>query len=56
MSRNMYKGPTDKDIGVGRIECGMWGWVGWGRVMGKSWDNCNCMTIKKSKFKKRKIN
>ena len=33
--RNMYKGPMDKDNGVGRTECGRWGWVGWGRVMGK---------------------
>ena len=23
-SRNMYKGPMDKDNGTGRIECGRW--------------------------------
>ena len=28
-SRNMYKGPTDKDK-VGRIMGGRWGWVGQG--------------------------
>ena len=32
-SRNMYKGPMDKDNGEGRIECGRWGCVGQGRVM-----------------------
>ena len=34
-SRNMYKGPTDKDNRVGgKIECGRLGWVEWRRVMG----------------------
>ena len=40
-SRNMYKGPMDKDNGQGRIECGRWGWLGKGRVIGKNGDNCN---------------
>ena len=34
----MYKGLMDKDNGrVGGIECGRWGWIGWGRVMGGKW-------------------
>ena len=39
-SRNMYKRPMDKDnrCGVGGIECGRWGWVGLGRVMGEKWE------------------
>ena len=33
-SRNLYKGPMDKDNRMGgRIECGRWGCVGQGRVM-----------------------
>ena len=37
-SRNMYKGPMDKDNGGrGRIESGRWVWVGLGRVMGGKW-------------------
>ena len=32
-SRNIYKGPMDKDNMGGRIECGRWGCVGQGRVM-----------------------
>ena len=41
-SRSMYKGPTDKDKGVGmRTEGGRWGWVRQGRVMGENEDNCN---------------
>ena len=34
-SRNMYKGPMDKDNRVdGRIESGRWGWAGQRKVMG----------------------
>ena len=29
------------------IECGRWGWVRPGTVMGVNGDNCNCTTIKK---------
>ena len=29
------KDPWTKTMGWGRIEGGRWGWVGWGRVMGK---------------------
>ena len=43
----MYKGLMDKDNGgEGRIECGRWGWVGWGRVMGENEDNCNSIINK----------
>ena len=41
-SRNVYKGPTEKDNGAGggfNVGCG--GCVGHGRVMGGKWDNCN---------------
>ena len=37
-SRNLYKGPMDKDNwggGIGRIECWSWGWVVQGRIMGE---------------------
>ena len=36
-SRNVYKGPMDKDNRVGRTECGKWGWVGQKRVMEEKW-------------------
>ena len=36
-SRNMYKGPMDKDNGEGRTECGSGGWLGQGRVMEGKW-------------------
>ena len=29
------KGPWTKPTGWGNIECGRWGWVGQGRVMGE---------------------
>ena len=41
-SRNMYKGPMDKDNrerGGLNVESG--GWVGQVRVMGENGDNCN---------------
>ena len=34
---------------MGGIECGKWGWVGQGRVMGEDGDNCNGTTIQKFK-------
>ena len=36
MSKNMYKGPTDK-AKWGRIEGGRWGRVGWGKVVVGKW-------------------
>ena len=36
-SRNMYKGPMDKDNGTGRIECGRWRVGRAWRVMGGKW-------------------
>ena len=36
VSRNMHKGPMDKDNRKeARTECGRWGWVGWERIMGE---------------------
>ena len=40
------KDPWTKTMRGGRVECGMWGWIGPGRVMGINGDNSNC-TIKK---------
>ena len=39
-SRNMYKGPMDKDKG-GRIECGRGREQGRGEQWGENGDNCN---------------
>ena len=36
----MYKGPKDKDNGVGIISETQ-GWAGWRKAKGKNWDNCN---------------
>ena len=39
-SRNMYKGPRDKDNKGGEtIECERWGLVGQGRILGENGDN-----------------
>ena len=36
-SRNVYKGPMDKDKRGCRIESGRWGWVRQGRAMREKW-------------------
>ena len=38
-SKNMYKGPTDKDNNRGRIQCGRV--LGQGKVMGENGDKLN---------------
>ena len=48
-SRNFYKGPIDKDNGGGMIECGRWGWVGQGRVLGGKWGKLKLNNNKKIK-------
>ena len=41
-SRNMYKDPWRKTMEeAGKIECGRWGQIGQGRVMGGNGDNGN---------------
>ena len=40
-SRNMYKGPMDKDNSEGRLNVGEEGWLGQGRVMEEKGVNCN---------------
>ena len=42
-SRNVYKGPMDKDNGVGwgRVECGRWGVNRARESNGGNGDNCN---------------
>ena len=38
LSRNMYKGPVDKNNGgENSAECGRWRWVGWGESNGGKW-------------------
>ena len=41
-SRNLYKGPMDKDnLAGGGLNVRGGGWVEQGRVMGENGDNCN---------------
>ena len=35
------KDPWTKTMVAGRTECGRWGWLGQGKVMGENGDNCN---------------
>ena len=46
-SRNMYKGPTDKDQWErGGLRVGGGGGWGWGESWRKNGDKCYCTTIK----------
>ena len=49
--RNNDKGHMDKTKGGG-IRGGMWGWLGWGGVMGENGDSCTWTTIKKERKNK----
>ena len=47
----MYEWPMGKDNGVG-INCGSGGWAEQRRAKGENWDNCNRITIKKTKLQR----
>ena len=50
-SRNMYKGPMDKDNGRGGLNVGG-EWIGQGRIVGRNGDNYNKTTTTNNMYQK----